>query len=164
MYKVVLAMSSYVVLNALLLVRYWGALLGWINLALLVLGLVGAVAIIWFAPRKTDGDLFRISRPVDQAPAAASYLVSFVLPIAFIDGAETGGIAMFAIIYVLLVGVSVRAELYQINPTFVILFHHLTVVDVGERTQFVVISRKRIREGDSVQLVELGEGLMKVQS
>lgn len=161
--RVMLAISSYSVLHLLLIIRFWGARMGEINVVLFIISVVAGLVLTLRAARLNDGDVYAVKGVEDQGHAAASYLVSFVLPVAFVDGTEYQDILAFTILYTLLIFVSWRSGICQINPTLFCFGYRISKITTTMGSQFLAISKHEIKKGTSLKMVRVDKDLLQVQ-
>jgi hypothetical protein len=129
--------SAYAPLFVLVAVREFFDGEWWLAMALIAAAVLGvAISVFALHPRLTDAPSYRpVKNVVDSSADVATYLVTFVLPLAVITGKAITDVITLCGFMVLLTALFVRSHRLVLNPTLVIIGYAWKTVlftDTGE--------------------------------
>jgi hypothetical protein len=155
-----LFVSSYAPLFLLLALRFDDAVLRLLALGVGVVGVLDALRLIEWQPRRIGSSPYTVSEVRDHGSQVAGYLVSYLLP--FLPLADPSGADLVAYaLFLCIVGVIfVRSDMAEINPTLYLLGRRVLQIKTSEGWSGFAVVRGLLQPGDILRAVHLDQRIL----
>ena len=100
----------------------------------------------------------RISKISSKNMGALIYVVIYLIPFVNFDLSRWNDAVSLALFLIVTAIIYVRADLKYVNPVLNVVGYSVYEAESG-RTAFTLISRRKIRNGELIEVVELAEGI-----
>jgi hypothetical protein len=157
--RVLLFISSYSPLFALLAIRFDQLWLRLVCAGLACLGLISFVLIFRLDGKKSRG-AYRIVSVTDAGSQVAGYLASYLLPFLTVSTPSTKDIVAYSVFLAVVCSVYVKTSLLQINPILYLFRWQVFEVQDSRGFRGFVISRNRILANSDILATRFGDNVL----
>ncbi len=152
-----LFVSSYAPLFLLLALRFDDAPLRLTALACGVVGLLEAIRLVEWQPRRVGRSPYTVSEVRDHGSHVAGYLVTYLLPFLPITDPSAADLVA-CLLFMCIVGVIfVRSDMAEINPTLYLLGRRVLQIRTSEGWSGFAVVRGLLQPGDILRAVHLDQ-------
>lgn len=155
-----LFVSSYAPLFLLLALRFDDAPLRLVALGVGVVGVLDAVRLVEWQPRRVGASPYTVSEVRDHGSQVAGYLVTYLLP--FLPITDPSGSDLIAyVLFLCIVGVIfMRSDMAEINPTLYLLGRRVFQIRTSEGWSGFAVVRGLLEPDDTLRAVHLDQGIL----
>jgi hypothetical protein len=157
--KLLLFLSSYAPLFALLAIRFEPRHLIIICASLAVLGLLGLVLLLCLDARASRG-VHELTAVRDAGNEAASYLGAYLLPFVTVATPTVRDLIAYGGFMIVAGAVYIHSSVVQINPLLYLVGYRIYAAEDTNGLQAYLVARRRIRVGDSVEATRFGDSVL----
>ncbi|SCL66937.1 hypothetical protein GA0070608_3403 [Micromonospora peucetia] len=157
--RVLLFISSYSPLFALLAIRFDQTWLRLVCAGLACLGLASFVLIFRLDGKKSKG-AYRIVKVTDAGSQVAGYLASYLLPFLTVSTPSVKDIVAYSVFLGVVCAVYVQTSLLQINPVLYLFRWQVFEVEDSQGFRGFVISRNRILSNSDILATRFGDNVL----
>jgi hypothetical protein len=155
-----LFVSSYAPLFLLLALRFEDAPLRLTALGLGVVGVLDAVRLVEWQPRRVGASPHTVSEVHDHGSQVAGYLVTYLLPFLPITDPSSSDLIAY-VLFLCIVGVIfVRSDMAEINPTLYLLGRRVLQIRTSEGWSGFAVVRGLLEPDDTLRAVHLDQGIL----
>ena len=159
--RIAMFLSSYFPLGFIYFVQYWNKqnMIALASLGLCLFGLLCLIAILWSSVREVEPMKDRVMQSRLRGDEVMGYIAGYLLPFLAADLTDVRQFISAAVFLGVLGLLYVTTDMLYINPTLYLIGYKVYEVTFESKGVFPVISHKRPRQGDTIQIVRLAQGI-----
>ncbi len=155
--RIIMFVSSYLPLEAIFVVQYWGkeGAIAYTSLALCIVGPLALAGVLWSSSRDKEPVKEHVVESRLRGDEVMGYIAGYLLPFLATDLTDMRQLLSAAVFLAVLGYLYVTTDMLYINPTLNFICYRVYEVTFESQQVHPVISRKRPRQGDVVEVVRL---------
>ncbi len=159
--RIAMFLSSYLPLGLIYFVQYWNKqdVIALTSLGVCLFGLLSLIAILWSSVRDVEATRDRVVQSRLRGDEVMGYIAGYLLPFLATNLADIRQLISAVIFLGVLGFLYVTTDMLYINPTLYLIGYRVYEVTLESKGVHPIISRKRPRQGDAVQVVRLARGI-----
>lgn len=159
--RVLLFLSSYVPLSAMLVLLFWSKspIVAVISGIAAILGVTGMLLYLRVLSR-LESTPTKIVDCHSRGGEVMSYIVTYIIPFVAVAFSEWQQAVALAVFFVILGFLYVNSDMIHINPTLNFLGYRLYEVTLEGGSVYCLLARGRIEKGRTLQLIPVGDDIL----